>query len=452
MQYQKPALVQRQELRMTPQLLQSIQLMTLPLQELKLRIQEELEVNPALEITEEPSSLSLEEPEVREEYDYFENSSDPGFTRSTYERDEDTKRQFLEGALSRPESLHEHLLWQLRLQPILEEQFEVGELLIRNLDDNGFYIEDPYSLVPSDRHPLIEASIEMIRGFEPVGTCVAHFRESLLVQARRMPELPAGTEVIIQNHLDALDRGKYRDIAKTVGVEESDVEDALELIKQLTPFPGRMFSTEKPRYVIPDLSVERKEGQFVIVMNDEEIPVLGINALFSEVAAGGERKARRFANSSVRNARWFINSIHQRNQTLLKVAQVVVEFQRDFFMRGKKHLVPLTLKDVANEIDVSEATVSRIANRKYIQTEYGLFELRHFFTNSISGSGSTGSRFSKEGVKEIIREILEQESREGKSLSDQKISDLLAQRGIKLARRTVNKYRSELDISSSYER
>jgi len=213
-----------------------------------------------------------------------------------------------------------------------------------------------------------------------------------------------------------------------------------------------MFSTEEPRYVIPDLSVERKDGQFVIVMNDEEIPVLGISPLFAEVAAGGERNARQFANNSVKNARWFIHSIHQRNQTLLRVSRAIIEFQRDFFLRGKKYLVPLTLKDIANEVGVSEATVSRISNRKYIQTEYGIFEVKHFFTNSISGAGSSGSRYSKEGVKETIREILEQDQQDGKSLSDQKISDLLSQRGIKLARRTVTKYRKELDISSSYER
>ncbi len=437
---------------MTPQLLQSIQLMTLPLQELKFRIQEELETNPALEVTTEVPTLSLDEPDLHGEYEQFDNSSDPGYTQVRSDRDEDAKRQFMEGALTRPESLHEHLLWQLRLQPISENDFTVGELLIRNLDENGFYIEEPRVVVPERFHERIDSMVEMIRTFEPVGTCVSDYRESLLVQALQLPELPAGTAEIIRDHLEALDRGKYREIARAVGISEQNVEEALELIRRLTPFPGRMFSTEEPRYVIPDLSVERKDGQFVIVMNDEEIPVLGISPLFAEVAAGGERNARQFANNSVKNARWFIHSIHQRNQTLLRVSRAIIEFQRDFFLRGKKYLVPLTLKDIANEVGVSEATVSRISNRKYIQTEYGIFEVKHFFTNSISGAGSSGSRYSKEGVKEIIREILEQDQQDGKSLSDQKISDLLSQRGIKLARRTVTKYRKELDISSSYER
>ncbi len=452
MQYQKPALVQRQELRLTPQLLQSIQLMTLPLQELKFRITQELEANPALEITEEAPTLSIDDPDVRDEYDFFENSSDPGYTGTRTDRDADAKRQFMEGALSRPESLHEHLLWQLRLQPIDERDFNVGELLIRNLDDNGFYIDDPFLIVAAGDHDRVPALTDLIRGFEPEGTCVSDYRESLLVQARRMPELPPGTEEIIRDHLNDLDRGKYSEIAKRLRIEVSQVEDALEVIRRLTPFPGRMFSTETPRYVIPDLSVVRREGQFVILMNDEEIPVLGISQVFSEVAADGAKGDRQFANNSVKEARWFIHSINQRNQTLLRVARAIVEFQRDFFLRGKKYLVPLTLKDIANEIDVSEATVSRISRSKYIQTEYGLFEVKHFFTNSISGAGSTGSRYSKEGVKEIIREILTQEDRDGKSMSDQKISDLLAQRGIKLARRTVTKYRRELAISSSYDR
>jgi RNA polymerase sigma-54 factor len=160
---------------------------------------------------------------------------------------------------------------------------------------------------------------------------------------------------------------------------------------------------------------------------------------------------KRFVKSKVKDARWFIHSIRQRNDTLLKTAKAIVEFQRDYFLKGAKYLVPLTLKDIAGEVGVHEATISRITNGKYVQTEWGIFELKYFFTNSISGAGSSGSRFSKEGVKEVIKEILEEES--GKEhLSDQGIADLLASRGIKLARRTVAKYRKELDISSSYKR
>lgn len=455
MQYQRPALVQSQQLRMTPQLLQSIQIMTLPLQDLKFRIQEELETNPALEVLKETPSVSLNEREERgEEYEYFENSSDPGFsTGSRFDGDEDGKRMFMENALSRPESLHEHLLWQLRLYPLSEDEYRVGELLINNLDENGFYIEEPERVVPEGDHRSIEKLVGVIRTLEPQGTCVRDFRESLVVQAGFLVDPPPFVVPIIEKYLELVERGKLKEIAKELSATVPDVEEAIDTIRTLTPFPGRMFSTEESRYVIPDLILRKRDGQMVLVFNDEEVPVLGVDKAITKIAGGGDKQAKQFASKSVRDARWFIQSIHQRNDTILRVGRAILEFQRDFFLKGKKYLVPLTLKDIASELDLSEATISRVTNGKYLQTEWGIFELKHFFSNSVAGTGAGGSRYSKEGVKEIVREILEEEMEAtGKHLSDQRISDLLAQRGIKIARRTVAKYRKELKISSSYER
>ncbi len=443
---------------MTPQLLQSIQIMTLPLQDLKFRIQEEIETNPALEIVEESSSVSLNENEDRiagnEEYEMFENSSDPGFTTSgRYDGDENSKRMFMEGALSQPESLYDHLLWQLRLQPLKEDDFRVGELLISNLDENGFHLEDPMKVVSKADHQRIAPVSQVIQMLEPVGTCVRDFRESLVVQARQLVDAPSLVIPILENHLEQVERDKLQEIARMLEVTVEEVEEAIEVIKSLNPFPGRMFSADDSTYVIPDLILRRRDGQFVLVFNDEEIPVLGVNPMFAEIAESDDTEAKKFANRGVRDARWFINSIDQRNNTILRVGRAILEFQRDFFLKGKKYLVPLTLKDIAAELDLSEATISRVTNGKYLQTEWGIFELKHFFSNRIAGTSSGYSRFSKEGVKEIVREILEQEEQAaGKLLSDQRISDLLAQRGIKIARRTVAKYRKELNISSSYER
>ncbi len=443
---------------MTPQLLQSIQIMTLPLQDLKFRIQEELETNPALEILEEAPSISLNENDEqnarRDEYEYFENSSDPGYTGSgRFDGDEDGKRMFLEGALSRPESLHDHLLWQLRLQPLDDADFAVGELLINNLDENGFHIEEPFRVVPEGDHRRVEPMMTIIRTFEPVGTCVRDFHESLVVQADQLVDTPHLVIPIIMNHLEDVERGRIKEIARTLHASVEEVEEAIDIIRSLTPFPGRMFSSDESRYVVPDLVLRRRDGQFVLVFNDEEIPVLGVNRMFEEIAESDDDSARQFANKGVKDARWFINSIAQRNETILRVGRAILEFQRDFFLKGKKHLAPLTLKDIAGELNLSEATISRVTNGKYLQTEWGIFELKHFFSNRIAGTGSGYSKYSKEGVKEIVREILEQEEQAtGKHLSDQRISDLLAQRGIKIARRTVAKYRKELKISSSYER
>jgi RNA polymerase sigma-54 factor len=454
MQYQRPALVQRQELKMTPQLLQSIQILTLPLPDLQTRIQEELEVNPALEIVRDTPTESLNERAERgEEFEYFENSSDPGYSSgSRYDGDEDAKRMYMESALSRPESLEDHLIWQLRLQPIDGRRFEIAELLVSNLDENGFHLEDPSTLVPPGDLRLLEEMIELIRTLDPIGTCVDDYRESLSVQASLLADAPPYLQAMIDTHLEALERGKTRDVARALSITEEEVVEALDLIKTLNPFPGRAYSTETPQYVVPDLLLMRRSGQFYLVLNDEVIPVLGVQSDFDAYASDGDKQTKKFAGDRVRNARWFINSIQQRNDTILKVGQAIIEFQRDFFLKGKKYLVPLTLREIAAEVGVSEATVSRVTNGKYLQTEWGVFELKHFFSNSIAGTGSGGSRFSKEGVKETVREILEAENETGKHLSDQKISEILAQRGIKIARRTVAKYRNELKISSSYER
>jgi len=430
--------------------------MAMPIQELKTTIREELEKNPALEIIEEKADESLETAERQnEDYDIFENSSDPGYTRRLDEEASDSKRRFMEGALSRPENLHDHLIWQLRLQPIDPEAFRVGELLIQNLDDNGFHIEDPNILVKGADKNYVPAMVELIRSLDPVGTCTADYKESLTVQASLNPETPENTEELLVNYLDLLEKSKYADIARKMKISQEEVLSILDFIKTLEPFPGRQYSSSKSTYVIPDLQVVKKEGEFVLILNDEEIPVLGINPFFTEIMNNGkgksEKNVKQFVNTNVKEARWFIRSIHQRNQTLLKIAKAIVEFQRDFFIKGPKYLVPLTLKDIADEVDVHETTVSRITTAKYVQTEWGIYELKHFFSNSISGAGSQGSRFSKEGVKEIIREIIETDDSE-KHLSDQNISDLLKKQGISIARRTVAKYRNELDIDSSYRR
>jgi len=441
---------------MNPQLFQSIQLMAMPIQELKFRIEEELQANPALEVVEDNSTVSIDETDsagTTEEYDFFEDSSDPGYTSSSYDDEaSENKRRFMEGALSKPESLHDHLLWQLRLQPIDDRQFEIGESLILNLDENGFHRDPVASLFEQAELPRVSQMVEIIRGFEPLGTCVSDYRESLLVQAQADLSRPEASDAIIENYLDLLERGKHQEIAKKLRIEVFEVEEALEFIKSLTPFPGRLFSSDQPTYVVPDVMVVMREGQFVLIMNDEEIPVLGVSDSFSDLGKSNDGKdVKKFVKSKVKDARWFIQSIRQRNETLKKTSMAIIEFQRDFFLKGSKYLVPLTLKDIAGEVGVHEATISRISNGKYMQTEWGIFEIKYFFTNSISGAGSSGSRFSKEGVKQIIKELLEDEATE-KGLSDQEIANILESKGIKLARRTVAKYRKELSISSSYDR
>lgn len=464
MEFQKPALVAEQRQTLSPQMIQSIKLMALPLVELKQQIQQELETNPALEVIDDRSTVSLDsldsspEPGSPDEsggIDPFENSSDPGYTSSS-NYDDDSKRMFIEGAISRGETLQEHLLWQLRLQPLGAEDRDLGEAIIQNLDDDGFHKVDPYTLRPKAPKEEVDRLLGLIRGFEPQGTACADYRESLKVQASLSDEAPDAAISILDSCLDLLEKGKHADIQKRLRLSDADLEEALAFIKGLQPFPGREYSSEEPHYVLPDLLVKLKDGDFVIVLNDEEIPLLGIDPFFNQLAnekgrpgQNADKATDAYVRDNIRQAKFFIRSIRQRNETLLKVARAIVEFQRDFFANGPKYLAPLTLKDVANVVGVHETTVSRIAHSKYVQTDWGVFELRYFFTNSISGAGSTGSHFSKEGVKEVIREII---GSENAVLSDRDIMETLSKRGIKLARRTVAKYRSELELDSSFGR
>jgi RNA polymerase sigma-54 factor len=271
-----------------------------------------------------------------------------------------------------------------------------------------------------------------------------------------LPNAPKGT-VEALSYLGLLERGRISEVAKQMKCTIEEMGRIFEIIKDLSPFPGRFFAGGQARFVMPDIQVVKKEGEFVIILNEEEIPVLGINPFFMKVASGGAERSngeikkdeRDFARENIKEARWFINSINQRNHTLLRVSRAILEFQRPFFNGGPKYLVPLTLQDISGELGLHKTTVSRVANGKFMQTEWGIFELRYFFSNSITGTGSGGSKYSKEGVKEIIREIIDSEKTR---LSDQGIVELLSKRGITLARRTVAKYRNELDVGSSFNR
>jgi RNA polymerase sigma-54 factor len=457
-QLQRPAFIQEQRLRMSPQIYQSIKLLELPVVDLREKIEEEIERNPALEVLEDRTTVSLDEADrpLKEEDDYFDPGSDSTFTGRRGDEAADEQRRFIEGALSRPETLQGHLLWQLHLEPVDDELRLICETLIQNLDEDGFH-KEPVDLLfrdfPGGPPPpeRIALGQKLVQSLDPAGTCTADYHESLKVQVGLLPGAPPGIAEAL-DHLELLERGRFAEAAKKLNRTEDEARLFFSLIRKLSPFPGRSFASQDVRFVVPDLQVVKKEGDFAIILNDEEIPVLGISPFFMKIAEGPKKSggmARDFVRENIKEARWFIQSVNQRNHTLLRVARAIVEFQRPFFVNGPKFLAPLTLRDIARELGVHETTVSRIANGKYMQTEWGIFEVRHFFTNSISGAGSAGSRYSKEGVKEIIREMITLEDRR---LSSQEIAGRLAKQGISLARRTVAKYRHELEAGSSYTR
>lgn len=449
---------------MTPQLIQSIKLMEMPVADLREKITEELEKNPALEMLKDKTLVSLDtmyKPH-NEKYDYFETSSDPGFLRYRYnETASGGSRQFIEDVLSRSETLQEHLLWQLRLQTPDNELRTVSEKLIQNIDNDGFHLETPESLFTAEANvtaALLEKALRLVRQLEPIGCCAIDYQEALSVQAEIVYGAEASKIQALIPYMPELERGKLQTTARKLKFHQEEIVVLFKKLKTLSPFPGRMWTSGgagKTRFVIPDIQILRKNEGFSIILNNEEIPMLGIQPFFiKQVNKSLDKTERDFIRENLKEARWFIQSINRRNHTLLRVTRAILEFQRQFFLNGPKYLSPLTLHDIASELDVHETTVSRTANGKYVQTEWGIFEIRHFFSNSICGAGSTGSRYSQEGVKEMIREMIQEENKrqDRQRLSDQDIVRQLAKHGVKLARRTVSKYRNQLDLGSSYQR
>lgn len=461
MQVQRPVLAAEQRQKLNPRMLQSIKILAMPVAELTEEIQAELEANPALEILDDRSEVSLEtyaEEKAESVADSWEDEN-ADFSYGSSSGDEDSKRKFLEGAISLPETLQEHLLSQFRIIPLDPVKRELGERLIQNLDDNGFHRTSPAELCPSCSREDLEEVMAIVQRLDPSGTCTADYRESLLVQTSINPDAPAGTIEALSEHLESLEKGKHAEVRKSLKLKEAQFDAVLGFIKTLSPFPGRLFSTEKTRYVVPDLAIRIEGNEFVIELNDEIIPVLGINPFFSELSSkkGGEKDTVSFVKGNIEKAKFFIGSIQQRNATLIKVAKAIAKYQAKFFIEGPQAMQPLTLKDIADEVGVHETTVSRIANGKYVQTEWGIMEIRRFFTNAISSTPSSSAQHSKESVKATLREILARELQnsgkgEAPALSDRELVDILAERGIKIARRTVAKYRGELDMDSSFSR
>lgn len=462
MQEQRQSLVQQQRLALSPQLVQSIKLMAMPFADLRDRILEEVEKNPALEIVSDPFAGSGTRPPP------VAGIRTATAVSSLGDDESDAHQDFIEGVLQRPDTLQGHLLAQLGEIPLDGDVRALAELVIQNLDRDGFHVVPPSELPGGDRSDVLSRALDAVRQLDPAGCATSGFHESLSCQARllyragedgrliRDPLLDRTVD-ILENHFDFLAKGRpdalvkaFRAHRAAVGSDDTidldEAEGIFSIIRSLDPFPGRAFDDAPESWVVPDVTVLRDEGEFSVVINDEEIPVIGVSPFFMELGGSGagpsDRRARDFARESVKEAQWFIHTIERRNLTILKLVRALVVSQRDFFLHGPHHIAPLRMKDVAAEIGMHEATVSRAANGKYLQCEWGVFELKYFFSNEVSSS-------SKQGVKEMIRDIVEKSP---VAMSDQKIADELASRGVTVARRTVAKYRGELTIGSSFDR
>ncbi len=440
---------QTQKLSMTPELIQAIQILQFNNQELTDYVQNELLENPVLEAE---KSYDAQEVDIREkirEADYEEES----FRQWEYSPDDDEDYTY-EQYVSEEETLTDYLFMQLQFSSLKDTRAAIGRYIIEAVDDNGYLTlsVQEISEAMDVSVELVEETLNFIQTFDPIGVAARNLKECLIIQLASKGLLTDEIEYIIENMLEDLADNKISYIAKTLGIKNQEVQQIADLIRTLEPKPGRMFSSgETVRYVVPDIFVDRINGEYVVTNNDTSMPKLMVSSYYNKLSAEADKdeELNKYLNDRFNAAVWLIKSIEQRKQTIYNVASAVVRYQQEFFDKGDKYLKTLTLKQIADEIGVHESTVSRSINGKYMQSPRGVFELKYFFSSGVSGGDGTG--VSSNSVKSIIREIINGEDPR-KPYSDQDMVELLKARDIDISRRTVAKYREGMNILSSSKR
>ncbi len=443
-------LQQRPELIITPQLRLALKLLQLNRLELEQYLREELEKNPVLEVQDSDYEIPLEAwmndgaPSVEEGSweDLFEEEFSP-YPSMAFEEREPLN---WEAQVRKEEGLYEHLLWQISLAGFSEIERRVAEYLIQNLNDRGYLTLEPEEAardlgVPLD---LVEKVRERLKFFDPVGVGSVRVEECLLAQLAYLGVADGLPVEIVRNHFQEIPKGQEF-LARKLGLPEEEVGRALELIRGLEPFPGRAFASGTTLYLEPDVVFYREGERWRARLYEEGFPRLRINARYRRLLADPTvpRQAKMFIREKLRSAEWLIKSLDQRGKTLLRVAEVLAELQKDFLEKGPAHLRPLTLKEVAERVGVHESTVSRVTHHKYAETPHGLYELKFFFPSGLKGGEGT---VSSEAVKEYLKELVAHEDPEH-PYSDQELARVLAEKyKVKIARRTVAKYREILGI------
>ena len=466
-----------QQLVMTPQLQQAIKLLQLSRLELAETIQQEMEMNPVLD-----EDLSLEadgppdtmaaEPEIAPAAETdFTADLKVGETDSTFAEInwQDYANEYENGPsyggsgredndlpsrldiLSEKPDLQAHLRWQLSFSDLDDEDREVADFVIGNLNRDGFLEVDIPEIMEATKCSEDTALwlVEMVQYLDPAGVGARNVKESLLLQLERLELADSLAARIIDDHLNYLETKNYGAIAKATGKSLEDVFAAVKVITELDPHPGRAYSNEEPHYIIPDVYVHKMSGEYVIMINDEGLPRLKVSSFYREIlkkGANAPAETKDYIQDKLRSAVWLIKSIQQRQRTIYRVVESIIKFQRDFFDLGVAHLKPMVLRDVAEDLEMHESTISRVTSNKYVHTPRGTFELKYFFNTAISGQD--GGTFASESIKVRLRAIVQAENGE-KPLSDMAIAEIFKGEGVKLARRTVAKYREQLGILPS---
>lgn len=467
-----------QQLVMTPQLQQAIKLLQLSRLELVDTIQQEVEQNPLLE-EESGSSQDIEEiqgstaeaiPEVAiperttevnlegsqstlSEIDWndYANEYESGGSFKPRESAGEEQPSRLDILTQKP-NLQSHLRWQLNLSEVTPEEIEVGLYVLGNLDRDGFLKVSEEEIAQECKcgPEIVDKMIAHIQDMDPAGVGARNVKESLLLQLKRLNLGKSLPTKIIEEHLHLLETKNYIAISKATRHSIADIIQAVKIIIGLDPHPGRAYSDEEPHYIMPDVFIQKVDGEYVILLNDEGLPRLKISSYYKEILKSkkGEQDATKdYIQDKLKSAAWLIKSIQQRQRTIYKVVESILKFQYDFFEKGVAHLKPLVLRDVAEDIEMHESTISRVTTNKYVHSPQGTFELKYFFTSSIERKDG-GDSLSSESIKERIRQIVQTENAD-KPLSDKAIAEIFQDEDIQLARRTVAKYREQLGILSS---
>ncbi len=497
-----------QHLTMTPQLQQAIRLLQLSTLELQTEIQEALESNPMLEVTEE-AAAERRENDSGERNDgeasttadsnsgenRSENRSEDGENIDVADRAVDKQEQEIpndlptdsewedsysdtyvdsyssvsrnnndgenlnyEQADSSSESLQDHLLWQLNLSSCSETDQAIATTIIDAVDDDGYLstsLEELHqSLSEGNDIELdeVEAVLHRVQNFDPPGIAARDLRECMLIQLKYYDaETPWLTEakVLLGEHFDSLAKREYPLIMRRMKLAETQMQHVIQLVQSLNPRPGGHITESQPEYIIPDVFVKKIKGQWRVELNPDITPKIGINSLYAKMAQRNNSKDATFLKNNLQEARWFIKSLRSRNETLLKVATTIVDRQRGFFDHGEEAMKPMVMHDIAEIVEMHESTISRVTTKKYMHTPRGIFELKFFFSSHVGTT--TGGECSATAIRAILKKLIAAE-KPGKPLSDNKLAGLLGDQGINVARRTVAKYREAMSIAPSNER
>lgn len=441
---------------MTPELRQAIAILQLSALELSDMIEQEVLENPVLEIVDKEGDDIEPEPQKEKEQleDYF--NWDDYFNEGVDKKSEymiAEEKPTIEKYVKNNVSLHEHLEFQLHLAVRDETAKVIGNYLIGCINENG-YLCGTVSEAAANlrvREAVVEEVLVLIQTFDPIGVGARDLRECLMLQCMQAGIQNKLVGKIITHHLDDVAAGRYRTIAEKCSCKTQDVQQAVDIIRTFDPKPGRAFGNEQCSYIIPDMTVERVNGKYVIIVNDTSVPKLTINPFYRRVAMdAADTESKKFIEGRLSSAVWLIKSIEQRRRTLYNVMQAIIDLQLEFFDKGPRFLKPLVMKKVAEKIEVHESTVSRAIANKYVNTPHGLVSLRSFFSAAVHNSDG-GQDVSATNVKQKVKELIVGED-SSDPLSDQSLADILCQHAIKISRRTVTKYREELGIASSTKR